>query len=95
MRRGNYGECKTDGDRYRAAVPDARQADAATRPDGGDRLGDDLPDTGTLHDDVGLKSHLRNTAGVVCHAKSAPVGSSFTQDLNLPHLPGHRPIPRS
>ena len=32
MRRGNYEECKTDGDRYRAAMPDARQADAATRP---------------------------------------------------------------
>ena len=39
-----------------AAVTNARQADDATGPDDGHRLGDDLPDAGALQDNVRLQS---------------------------------------
>ena len=48
-----------------AAGPDAGQTDDAARPDGLDRIGDDLPDTRAFDDDVRLESDIRDAACVV------------------------------
>ena len=46
-------------------APDAGQTDDAARPDGLDRIGDDLPDTRAFDDDVRLESDIRDAPGVV------------------------------
>ena len=45
-----------------AAGPDAGQTDDAARPDGLDRIGDDLPDARAFDDDVRLESDIRDAA---------------------------------
>lgn len=37
---------------YVAAMPNAREAHDAARPDDGNRLGDDLPRARAFHDDI-------------------------------------------
>lgn len=69
-------------------MSNAREAHDTTRPDDGNRLGDDLPRTSTFHDDVRLKPHFCDTTGMVGRAKSAHEfgfrpGCRSVQDVNF------------